>query len=239
MSTRASAIQAHTLARPAGVRTGAFNFVPLFAQERQVSEDAAWRLASQLLAYWTVLLVLVVLGVLVLSPLAAPLVAPGFEGGRLASFLGLTRILLLMAVLVGASRLLSVVLQAQGRFLVAGLSEVVFQVASISWLVAFHDRGVTSLAWGQAVGGLAQLAVVGVALGGRIRSLWPRRPLWNPAVRRFVKLSLPVYLGDSGDKVNLLVTRAFGSTAIVETSFQRCPLSLDRTSIARDFIIFG
>jgi putative peptidoglycan lipid II flippase len=151
------------------------------------------------------------LAVLVLCPFTAALLAPGFEGDRLSNLLSLTRILLLMALSVGASRLLAVVLHAEGRFVMAGVSEVTFQVVSTACLVAFHAEGITSLAWAQVAGGVAQLGVVAAALAGRRRNLRPDLDLWSPSVRRFIRLSLPVYLGDSGDKVNLVVTRAFGS----------------------------
>jgi putative peptidoglycan lipid II flippase len=162
-------------------------------------------------SYWLGLLLLSLALVLFLSPLAAPLVAPGFVGARLASLLDLTRVMVLMAVCVGASRLLAVVLHADRRFALAGLSEVAFQGISTAWLVAFHENGIASLAWAQVAGGVAQLLVVAYALRRTGRSLRPALPLSSGPARRFIRLSLPTYLGDSGDKLNLVVTRSFGS----------------------------
>ena len=37
-------------------RTGAFNFIPLFAAERKRSEGEAWRAAGNMLSYWLAML---------------------------------------------------------------------------------------------------------------------------------------------------------------------------------------
>jgi putative peptidoglycan lipid II flippase len=192
-------------------RTGAFNFIPLFAAERERSEDDAWRAAGKMLSYWLLLLLGALLIAALLSPLVMPLLAPGFTGARRAQALALTHVLLLMAASVGAGRILAVVLHAERRFLLAGVSEVAFQVGSTAYLVAFHAAGIEALAWAQVFGGLLQLLVVAVGLVPRRRRLRAGFDLENTAVRKLIRLTLPVYLGDSGDKVNLMVTRAFAS----------------------------
>lgn len=192
-------------------RTGAFNFIPLFAAARDRSEAEAWQAAAKMLTYWMLLLmVALVVGLGISSP-AVSLLAPGLSPPMQAQTLEYTRVLFLMAATVGLGRIFAVTLHADGRFLAAGVSEAAFQIVSVLYLVAFHDRGVESLVWAQVVGGFAQLLV---AAGG----LWKERHLIRPdfafrtgPVRKMVRLSLPIYLGDSGDKVNLMVTRAFAS----------------------------
>ncbi|HEX9187824.1 MAG TPA: lipid II flippase MurJ, partial [Vicinamibacteria bacterium] len=192
-------------------RTGAFNFIPLFAAERRRSEDEAWRGASVMLGYWLAMLAGAVVLAFLLVPVAVPLLAPGFDGERRKLTLELARLLLLMAAGVGAGRILAVVLHAERRFLAAGASEVAFQAASTLFLVATHRMGIESLALAQVFGGLVQFLVVALALLPRRHRLRPRLDFTSTPVRRLIRLSLPVYLGDTGDKVNLMVTRAFAS----------------------------
>jgi putative peptidoglycan lipid II flippase len=71
--------------------------------------------------------------------------------------------------------------------------------------------GIESLALAQVFGGLLQFVVVGLALLPRRHRLRPRFDFTSGPVRRLIRLSLPVYLGDTGDKVNVMVTRAFAS----------------------------
>lgn len=192
-------------------RTGAFNFIPLFAAERQRSEEEAWKAAGRMLAFWLLLLLVALALAFVLSPPALDLLAPGFSGVRRQQTLAFTRVLFLMAGAVGLARLLALTLHAQRRFAAVGASEVVFQLASVGFLVTFHGWGITSLVWAQILGGFAQLLVVALALLGQRRLLRPVLDLRSALVRRTIRLTLPVYLGDSGDKINLMVTRAFAS----------------------------
>jgi len=192
-------------------RTGAFNFIPLFAAESRRSEEAAWDAAARMLTYWLLLLVVALgIGFLVSSP-AVTLLAPGLSPALRGQTQGFTRVLLLMAATVGVARILAVTLHAERRFLAAGASEAVFQVVSVLYLVAFHDWGISALVWAQVVGGFAQLFVAALGLWKERRRIRPSFDFRTGPVRKMVRLSLPVYLGDSGDKVNLMVTRAFAS----------------------------
>ncbi|HXK10288.1 MAG TPA: lipid II flippase MurJ [Vicinamibacteria bacterium] len=192
-------------------RTGAFNFIPLFAAERERSEGEAWRAAGEMLSYWLAVLGGALSVGWLLAPAVLPLLAPGYDSGRRALTLGLTRILFLMAASVGAGRILGVMLHAERRFVAAGASEVAFQAGSTAFLVATHRMGVESLALAQVFGGFLQFLVVAVALLPRRHRLRAGLAFASAPVRRLIRLSLPVYLGDTGDKVNLMVTRAFAS----------------------------
>jgi putative peptidoglycan lipid II flippase len=192
-------------------RTGAFNFIPLFLAERKTSEDEAWRAAGNMLSYWLAMLGGALVVAYLLMPVALPLLAPGFDAERRELTLKLTRLLLLMAASVGAGRILCVVLHAERRFVAAGASEVAFQVGSTAFLVATHRLGVEALALAQVFGGFLQFLVVALALLPRRHRLRAGVDLASAPVRRLIRLSLPVYLGDTGDKVNLMITRAFAS----------------------------
>jgi putative peptidoglycan lipid II flippase len=191
--------------------TGVFNFIPIFAAERERSEEDAWRAAGRVLGYWMLLLALALSVVLVLSPSLTGLIAPGLTGARHAQTVGLTRQLLVMGAAVGLARLFTVVLHADRRFAAAAFSEAAFQVVSIAYLVAFRKVGIEALAVAQICGGFAQLAVVATGLLRQRSRIHPRLDLESAPVRRTIGLTLPVYLGALGERLNLAVSRGFAS----------------------------
>lgn len=191
--------------------TGAFNFIPIFASERERSEEEAWRAAGRMLGYWLLLLAAALTLVLVLSPSLTGLMAPGLDEARRAQTVGLTRQLLVMAAAVGLARLFTVALHADRRFAAAAFSEAAFQIVSIAYLVAFRKLGIEALAGAQVCGGFAQLAVVAAGLLRHRHRVQARLDLESAPVRRTIGLTLPVYLGALGEKVNLVVTRGFAS----------------------------
>ncbi|HVQ28083.1 MAG TPA: oligosaccharide flippase family protein [Vicinamibacteria bacterium] len=192
-------------------RTGAFNFIPIFAAERTRSEADAWRAASRMLTYWLLLLLGALGLVLILSSRVTGLLAPGLDAAGHAQMLGFTRVLTLMAVAVGLSRLLAVTLHAQREFLAVALSEVAFQLVSTAYLVVFHGWGIQALVVGQICGGFAQLAVVSAGLHKKRRLLRLDLDLKSDPVRQTIGLAVPVYVGALGDRVNLVISRAFAS----------------------------
>ena len=192
-------------------RTGAFNFIPLFGAARERSEAEAWRAAGKMVTFWLLLLTVILALALFTAPAAMPLLAPGFSGAGRHETLELTRVLLLMAASLGAGRILGVVLHAQKRFVVAGASEVLFQIGSMAFVVAFQRVGIAALAWSQVFGGCLQLLVCALALLPHRRQLRAGVDVTSSPMRKLMRLSLPVYLADSGDKVNQMVGRSFAS----------------------------
>jgi putative peptidoglycan lipid II flippase len=193
--------------------TGLFNFVPLFAAEKaEHGETEAWRVGGKLMGYWlALLLALVVIGG-VLASVMAPAVAPGLDEAHRQAFVTETRVLLMMAFTVGAARVLATALIARKQFLVAMLGEVAFQAASILFLFAFSSWGIQSLVWSMVFGGLVQLVITVVGLRQASIPVQLGLDLRHPAVRKMVRLTVPVYVGNAGARVNGLVLRAFAST---------------------------
>jgi putative peptidoglycan lipid II flippase len=192
-------------------RTGAFNFIPLFAAERQRSEEEGWQAAGKMLTYWLLLLLAALAVGFVFTPRLMAVLAPGFASAQRQQTLELARVLLLMAASVGGARTLSIVLQAEKRFLVSGASEAVFQITSTLYLISFCRFGIQAVVWGQVFGGFAQLLTVCIALFVHRHRIRFSLDFRSKPVRKMVRLTLPVYLGETGAKANLLVTRAFPS----------------------------
>ncbi len=195
--------------------TGLFNFLPLFARARaEEGEEEGWRTAGRLLTFWLLLLV----SALVVAALAAGVlswvVAPGLGPEERSTYVVQTRLLLLMALAMGSARILGAVYNARKRFLVPALAEMVFQVASIGYLMAFHEAGTISLVGGMVFGGFCQLAVSAAGLWWQGVRVSPRFEPRHATVRTLVALSLPVYVANAGSKLNQIVNAAFASTLL-------------------------
>jgi putative peptidoglycan lipid II flippase len=193
------------------VMTGAFNFVPLFAEERTRSPEAAWRAASQMISYWALLLGGVLALAYALMPYLTLLIAPGYAPAARATVIENARVLLLLPASAGLSRILSRALSAERRFLNVSLAETAFQAASTLYLVAFSRWGIAALVWGMAFGGFVQLAVVSAGLARDRRRLRFEFAPRSPVLRRMIRLTLPTYVGASTAQANGLVNRALGS----------------------------
>lgn len=192
--------------------TGLFNFIPIFAETRARHGDKeAWNVASRLVTYWLLLLC----GVLVVCAVGAGalswMVAPGLDADARAIYVVQTRLLMLMALGMGAARILAAVHNARKHFLVPALGEVTFQTTSIIFLVVFHDYGTTALAGGMVLGGFCQLLVNALGLrmkGARLPIVLDPR---HPTVVRLLRLTVPVYISNAGAKINAVVNAAFAS----------------------------
>ena len=191
--------------------TGAFNFIPLFAEQAAISEEAGWRAANKMVSYWLALLLLVLVVTVALTPGIISLIAPGFEGPQRERTIGISRVLFLMTAAVGTSEVLALPLLAERRFFAIAASEVAFQIASTAFLVVFRSWGISALVWGMVFGGLVQLLVVVVGLGELRSRLRLDVDLRAPIVRRMLGLTMPTYIGNMSAKLNSIINRGFGS----------------------------
>jgi putative peptidoglycan lipid II flippase len=191
--------------------TGAFNFIPLFAEQMAISDEAGWRAANKMVTYWLTLLLVVLIVVVVLTPWIVGVIAPGFGGAQRERTITISRVLFLMTASVATSEVLSLPLLAERRFFAVAASEVAFQIGSTAFLVAFRGWGISALVWGMVCGGLVQLLVVVVGLGDVRRRLRLDLDLRAPIVRRMLGLTMPTYIGNMSAKLNSVINRGFGS----------------------------
>lgn len=193
--------------------TGVFTFIPLFAEARaEQGETEAWRTAGRLLTFWLLLLTALLVVCFLMAGSLSFAVAPGLDPGSRATCVGQTRLLMLMALGVGAARILSAAHNARKQFLYPASAEVAFHLGSIGYLVAFHELGTIGLVGGMVLGGFCQLLVSAAALRRDRVHIPFRLELHHPAVRRMLQLSLPAYVGTAGSKINQVVNAVFAST---------------------------
>lgn len=178
-------------------------------------QDHAHRTALGVLVAVTAVVGTACLVLAVAADEVVALMAPGFGPDERALAVDLTRVLLVSAAFVSAMNILSAVLQAHRRFLVANLVGVPFNVAMIVAAVAFGgDEGVLALAVGFVVGSalrvvflVPDLRHVGLRLRGRRR----RRDPVRPDVVKVLALAVPLLLASGLSNVNSIVDRIVGS----------------------------
>jgi putative peptidoglycan lipid II flippase len=198
---------------------GAFNagFVPLFARTLEGEGEASARSFAEATLSWmaAVLLVVVLVAELTMPWLVRGL-ASGFAPGgeRFLLAVELSRITFPYLLFISLAALFSGVLNARGRFAAAAAAPIALNIVLIvALLLALRDPRAPAhvLAWGVAVAGVVQLALVAAAaaadgFGLRLRPL-PR----DPRLGRLFRLVLPGAVGAGVYQINLVVDTWFAS----------------------------
>jgi putative peptidoglycan lipid II flippase len=192
---------------------GAFSqaFVPIFAEYRRQRGDAETRALAGRVA---TLLALTLLGVSIVGVLAAPalvyLLAAGFAAtpGKVDLTATMIRIVFPYILFVSLVSLAGGILNVYRRFAIPAFTPVLLNLGIIGaalFLAPYFDPPIVALAWGVAIGGVAQLAL-------QIRPLWkigmlPRLSLhWrDEGVRRVLKAMGPAVLGVSAAQISALI----------------------------------
>lgn len=195
-------------------------FVTVFTKTAAVGdESSAWRLANKIATLTAVALSLItVIGILSAPWLVAAL-APGFDPGKAALTVTLTRVMYPFILLVSLAALVMGMLNARNVFGVPALASSFFNLGSIVagvilgyWLDPhFGPHAILGLAVGTLVGGALQLLVQLPALrrqGYRYRADFHWR---DPGVRSVLRLMGPSVIAASTTQVNVLVNSVFAS----------------------------
>jgi len=192
---------------------GAFSqaFVPILAEYQRARGDAATRdLVSQVASLLAIaLIVLSVLGV-VGAPWLVYLLASGFARtpGKVELTAELIRIMFPYIFFVSLVSLAGSVLNVHRRFAIPAFTPVLLNVAIIGaaiFLAPHVDPPIVALAWGVAIGGVAQLLLQIVPLA-RLHMLPRLTFAWrDEGVRRILRAMGPAVLGVSAAQISALI----------------------------------
>lgn len=188
-------------------------FIPVFAQYVHKDEKEVWKLVSGVLNL-AFLSLIVIAGILVIfSPQLMHFIAPGFSGAKREMTILLTRIMFLSPILLGASSILSGILQYFHRFLVYSLAPIMYNVGIILGILFFVPIwGLTGLAWGVILGAFLHMLI---QLPSTIYSGFKWKPILDfshQGLRKITKLMIPRIVGLAGLQINLVVITAIAST---------------------------
>ncbi|MDQ3443977.1 MAG: murein biosynthesis integral membrane protein MurJ, partial [Chloroflexota bacterium] len=198
------------------VMAGAFGaaFIPVFGQYLEVDDqDRAWRLASSVLT-WAGVSVVVLSGLCFL--LARPLmfvVAPGFDQQTEDMAVQLMRILLLSPVFLGLGIAAKGILEAHNQFTFPAIAPLVYNVAIIIGAVFFvPEYGIYAVGWAVIFGALGHFLI---QTPGLIRAGMRFRPSLDRNVDglgEVARLFGPRVVGLAVFQVNFIAVTAFAST---------------------------
>ncbi|MDO9503588.1 murein biosynthesis integral membrane protein MurJ [Falsiroseomonas sp.] len=191
---------------------GAFNaaFVPAFAGSFALDGPAKARaLANSLAGLMSIWLAFLVILGIVFMPQLLFVLAPGFSGERLALAIELTRITFPYLLFICLAALVSGVLNGMNQFAAAAAAPVLFNVIAMAALLGLTPYVATpghALAWGVMVSGIAQLALLLVAVRAAGMVINPlSRPRMTPDVRAVLKRMVPGLFGAGVTQLNLAI----------------------------------
>lgn len=197
-------------------------FVTVFTEynSRRGAEET-WRLASNVLIFFTILISALILVAMLLAEPLVHLLAPDFRhiAGKSELSVQLTRIMLPFLLFVSLSAVVMGMLNTRGRFFIPALSSSFFNLGSIlgglalaAILPRFGQPAIVGMAWGTLIGGMLQLAMQIPTLrttGFRFR--WSFAPK-DSGLRRILLLMLPATIGLSATQINIFINTNFAAS---------------------------
>ena len=190
------------------------------------AKDGANSFARDAFAGLAFILVIFTVLATVFMPWLVLAMASGFVGdARFDMAVTLGRIVFVYILFISLAALLSGVLNGSGRFVAAAAAPVLLNIILVACLIAaeaglgptFIDpaaegaRHGSLLSIGVVLAGLAQLALVWIAVKRAGFDLKPKRPVWTPELKRLAIIAAPAALAGGVVQVNLLIGRQVAS----------------------------
>ena len=197
-------------------------FVTIFSRyDTGKTPEETWRLASNVLVFFTILLSLVtLLGVFMAGPLVS-LLAPDFAkiAGKSELTATLTMIMLPFLVFISLAAVVMGMLNTKGRFFVPAMASSFFNLGSIvggvtmAWILPRYGYpAIIGMAIGTLLGGILQLGVQLPALFKTGFRFFPHLDLRDPGLHSILRLMIPATIGLSATQINIFVNTSFAAS---------------------------
>jgi len=197
------------------VAAGAFAsaLIPVVAGLITTDEhERAWRVTSTIINLMLAGLAILSIGLFILAPVIVPVITPGFAGIQLDRTIELTRIMLLSPIFLALGAVATSVLNAGGRFAVASLAPIIYNVAIIGGaLLLGPGMGVDALAIGVVAGSLGNLLVQVPAVARLGFRYTPRIDLADPQARKALLLMAPRAIGLGVTQITFIVVTSLAT----------------------------
>ena len=189
--------------------------IPIFSSYLMKSKEEAWKYASIFLNIFLGFLILVCGILIIFTPSFISLVAPGFSGEKKELAVQLMRIMFLSPIILGASNIISGILQVFHRFLVTAMAPLMYNLGIIIGILVFYPyMGLQGLAWGVVLGGVFHLLIQLPAFffsGFRCKANFDYR---HEGVSKTLQLMVPRSLGLGAGQLNTIAITAIASTLV-------------------------
>jgi putative peptidoglycan lipid II flippase len=174
-------------------------------------ESRASRVASSVLNLMLVALLGVSVVMFVWAPELVPVLVEGFDPARLETTVHLTRLMLLSPTFLALGAIASAVLNTRGRFTVAALAPVVYNLAIIGCTLALGGAlGIDAVAIGVVLGSVLHLVIQLPQLRSAM-DYTPAVDLADPATRQTLRLMIPRAIGLGVIQITVLVNTALAA----------------------------
>ncbi len=197
-------------------------FVTIFSRyDANKTQEETWRLASNVLVFFAILLsLLTLLGIFMAGPLVS-LLAPDFSkvAGKAELTATLTMIMMPFLIVISLAAVVMGMLNTKGHFFVPAMASSFFNIGSIAGgvtmaliLPRYGHPAIVGMAIGTLVGGILQLAVQLPALFGTGFRFFPHLDLRDPGLHNILRLMIPATIGLSATQINIFVNTSFAAS---------------------------
>ncbi|MCX6723369.1 MAG: murein biosynthesis integral membrane protein MurJ [Candidatus Staskawiczbacteria bacterium] len=187
--------------------------IPIFSGYLIKSKEQAWEYASVFFNVFLGFLIIICALLMIFTPTIITLIAPGFSDQKRELAVMLMRIMFLSPIILGASNMISGILQVFHRFLITALAPLLYNLGIIISIFFFVPKiGVVGLAWGVVLGGVMHLLIQLPAFffsGFRYKASFNYK---DPGVTKTIKMMVPRSLGLGASQFNTIITTAIAST---------------------------
>ena len=197
-------------------------FVTIFSRyDTGKTQEETWRLASNVLVFFAILLsCLTLLGIFLAGPLVS-LLAPDFAKvtGKAELTATLTMIMLPFLVFISLAAVVMGMLNTKGRFFVPAMASSFFNLGSIIGGVSlalilprYGHPAIIGMAVGTLIGGILQLGVQLPALMKTGFRFFPHLNLRDAGLHSILRLMIPATIGLSATQINIFVNTSFAAS---------------------------
>jgi len=176
-------------------------------------EEEAWRLAS-LVLNWTVLLLMLLISLgLIYTRGLINLLVPGLPPETIGLTVSLTRIMLIQSFFMALNGISMGVLNARKHFILPALGGILYNLGIILIGILFARRwGIAAFSIGVVAGSVLNFAVQVPALMRARFRYYPILNLNHPGLKQILILMVPVVIGLSVTQINLFVNQNLASS---------------------------
>lgn len=187
-------------------------FIPVFMNEKQKSEEGAFRFANNMINFTLVFVSIISIFLFFLMPYLTQLVVPGFSHAAKDMTTDLSRLMLISPMIFGLSSIVGGILNSYKKFVAYSLAPLFYNVGIIFGTLFFtKEFGVYGIAFGVLIGASMHFAVQLPSVFKLGYSYKPVLDLKDNALKEIAKMAPPRIGGLIATQANFFILTIVGS----------------------------